>query len=116
MYLKKLFSMDSLTLFDQLLKAKLQEGAPHQIKTLIERRLKEMILSRILRCARLIKMIDCPTKINQMGNEGENLHSFMEHLILEMDQSGWSTGLYWLKDLDTSKKNQADLGDKVHKA
>ena len=40
-----------------------------------------------------------------------------------MDQSGWSTMtvaeatiLYWLKDLDTWKKNQVDLGDKAHKA
>ena len=40
-----------------------------------------------------------------------------------MDKSGWSTMLtvevtilYWLKDLDTSKNNQAGFGDKVHKA
>ena len=67
--------------------------------------------------------MDQTTKINQMGNEGKNLLSFKEHLMLEMDQSGWSTMtvveatvLYWLKGHDVSKKNHVDLGGKVHKA
>merc|ERR1712098_523298 len=58
-----------------------------------------------------------------MGDHGENLLSYIERLILEMDLSGWvtmtvaeATILYWLKDVNESKKNQAELSDKVQKA
>ena len=100
--------------------AKLTAGVPPKIKTLVDA-LREMILGRISRLARLINMIDRPMKINQMGDGGQNLHSFSEGLILDMEQSGWvsmtvaeAMVLYWLKDLYASKKNQVDLGDKVH--
>ena len=60
---------------------------PH-IKTLVDA-LREMIIARIPRCARLINMIDHPIKINKMGDKGQNLHSFSEGLILDMEQLGW---------------------------
>ena len=51
------------------------------------------------------------------------MDSFTAGLVLDMDQSGWAsmtvaeaTVLYWLKDLDLSKKKQADLVDCVHNA
>ena len=56
-----------------------------------------------------------------MGDEGQNMDSFTAGLVLDMDQSGWgnmmvaeATVLYWIKDLDASKKNQADLREKLH--
>ena len=83
--------------------------------------LKEMILARIPHRARLIKMIDRPMTVNRIGDEGQNMDSFTAGLVLDMDQSGWSsmtvaeaTVLYWLKDLDATKKHQAELGDLIH--
>ena len=87
MYLKKLFDTDSLILYNAAVIAKLTAGVPPQIKTLVDA-LREILLGRIPRRARLINMIDRPMKINQMGDEGQNLHSFSEGLILDMEQSG----------------------------
>ena len=51
------------------------------------------------------------------------MYSHLNTLVLDMDQSGWAsmtvaeaTVLYWLKDLDASKKHQAELGDLIHRA
>ena len=63
MYLKKLFDQDSLITFDTALNANLAVGQPPAIKTLVNT-LKEMILSRIRRRARLIKMMERIAKIN----------------------------------------------------
>ena len=89
MYLKKLFDQDTFIIFDSAIQAELAKGAPHSIKTLVDT-LRSMILTHIPRRGRLTKMRERTTKINQMGDNGENLLSYTERLILEMDQSGWS--------------------------
>ena len=51
------------------------------------------------------------------------MDSFTAELVLNMDQSGWSsmtvteaTVLYWIKDLDTSDKDQEELWKLIHKS
>ena len=90
MYLKKLFDQDSLIMFDIVLQTDLTNKAPHSVKTLVET-VRNMVLSRTPHTARLTNMIERTQKINQMGYLGENMLSYTKKLILEMDQSGWST-------------------------
>ena len=59
MYLKKIIDTDSLINFKAAMTIKINSGADPNIKTLVDV-LREMILVRIPRRARLIKMIDCP--------------------------------------------------------
>ena len=90
MYLKKVMDKDSLINFRAAVTAKINRGADPYIKTLVDA-LKEMVLARIPCQARLIKMIDHPMMVNRMGDKGAKMDSFTVGLVLDTDQSGWSS-------------------------
>ena len=61
--------------------------------------------------------------VGKMGKGGINVDSFTDQFILEMEICQWSTMtvaeatvLLWLKDIDSSDKDQEDLGKLVNKA
>merc|ERR1712112_514546 len=85
--------------------------------------MREVIQSRIPRRSRLTQMLERAVSVGKMGKKGCNLDSFTDQLILEMEVCQWSsmtveeaTVLFWLKDIDSSDKDQEDLGKAVNKA
>ena len=68
-------------------------------------------------------MLERAVSVGKMGKGGLNLDSFTDQLILEMEICQWlsmtvaeATVLFWLKDIDSSDKDQEDLGKLVNKA
>ena len=68
-------------------------------------------------------MLERAISVGKMGKGGCNLDSFTDQLILEMEICEWSTMtvaeatvLFRLKDIDSSDKDQEDLGKAVNKA
>ena len=86
MYMKRILCKDTLISFRATLNVRInRDKANPTIKLLIET-LKEMILSHIPRCARLIQMIDRAITVGRMGKGGPNLDSFTDQLIIDMEQ------------------------------
>ena len=68
-------------------------------------------------------MFERAMSVGKMGKGGANVDSFTDQLILEMEICQWvtmtvaeATVLLWLKDIDSSDKDQEDLGKLVNKA
>ena len=68
-------------------------------------------------------MFERAMSVGKMGKGGINVDSFTDQLILEMEICQWltmtvaeATVLLWLKDIDSSDKDQEDLGKLVNKA
>merc|ERR1711867_324323 len=85
--------------------------------------IRDMIQARIPRRSRLTQMLERTVSVGKMGKKGYNLDTFTDELILEMGVCEWSTmtvaeatALFWLKDLDSSDKDQEELGKTVNKA
>lgn len=123
MYIKKILCKDILINFRAALDHRIhREKADPNIKTIVET-LKDMILAHIPHRGRLIKMIDPPMTVGRMGKGVVKMDSFTAQLVLDMDQSGWSsmtvtevTVLYWIKYLDATDKDQEELGKLIHKS
>ena len=90
MYLKRVLCKDSLISFHTAINIKLDQRANPTIDLLINT-LKEVILARIPRRARLTQMLERAVSVGKMGKGGPNLDSFTDQLILEMEQCQWST-------------------------
>ena len=68
-------------------------------------------------------MFERALKVGQMGKGGANVDSFTDQLLLEMEICQWATMtvaeatvLLWLKDIDSSDKDQKELGKLINKA
>ena len=123
MYMKRVLCMHLLISFLTALNLRIDKEKANPAIDLLIKTLKEVILARIPRHARLTQMIDRAVTMGRMGKGGPNLDSFTDQLILEMEQCQWSsmtvtevTILFWLKDIDSSDKDQEELGKLVNKA
>ena len=110
-----------MTGYRKALDKKLNDGA-HQTIGLLVDTLREFIQSRIPRRSRLTQMFERAFKVGQMGKNGSNVDTFTDQLILEMEVCQWAsmtlaeaTCLLWLKDIDSSDKDQEELGKLINR-
>ena len=113
---------ETLKIFMPALTKAIGEDQPHTTRIIVDC-LCDVVISRVLKRARVTKVLNRIKTNNVMGDHGENTISYSEGLMHDLHQSSWESltqaevrVLMWLSDLTLTNPHHIRLSEKVHAA
>ena len=121
-YVKRLLDYETLRMFLPALDAAVEKGAEHTSQTIVST-LNTLLVNRMPARGRLTRFFQRNKLINQMGDMGENMVTYSETLMRELQESGWEDMttmeagvIIWLTDLTAANPYQVRLSEKIHES